>query len=235
MSERAGSTETRAGRAVPQRPFRLPAGATEVILVRHGAAAHAVPGVRFPLVDGHGDPPLADEGEAQARAVAERLAGQGATRLFITTLRRTAQTAAPLAAATGLAPIVVPELAEVSLGDWEGGEFRIREANRDPIILRVFAEERWDLIPGGESADSLARRVRVGIEAIVAVTGPDALAVAVAHGGVIGEICRQATDSRPFAFVHSDNGSVSRLVVLPTGRWLLRSFNDVSHLPVHSG
>jgi 2,3-bisphosphoglycerate-dependent phosphoglycerate mutase len=53
----------------------------------------------------------------------------------------------------------------------------------------------------------------------------------VLHGGVIGEICRQATASRPFAFVHADNCSVSRLVVLPGGdRMLLRAFNDVSHL-----
>jgi probable phosphoglycerate mutase len=51
---------------------------------------------------------------------------------------------------------------------------------------------------------------------------------------VIGQLCRQATDSRPFAFVHADNGSVSRLVVLPDGRWLLRSFNDISHLRVRN-
>jgi probable phosphoglycerate mutase len=30
--------------------------------------------------------------------------------------------------------------------------------------------------------------------------------------------------------VHSDNCSISRLVILGDGRWLLRSFNDVSHL-----
>jgi probable phosphoglycerate mutase len=61
------------------------------------------------------------------------------------------------------------------------------------------------------------------------------MAVTVAHGGVIGEICRQATGSRPFAFVHSDNGSISRLVVHDGGRWMLRSFNDVCHLPVRTG
>jgi probable phosphoglycerate mutase len=72
--------------------------------------------------------------------------------------------------------------------------------------------------------------VRTGIETVVAATGPGALAVAVLHGGVIGEACRQATDSRRFAFVHSDNGSVTRLVVWPDGRWLLRAFNDVSYL-----
>jgi probable phosphoglycerate mutase len=57
----------------------------------------------------------------------------------------------------------------------------------------------------------------------------------VLHGGIIGEACRQATSSRPFAFVHSDNCSVTRLIVLGDGRWLLRTFNDVAHLPSPNG
>jgi 2,3-bisphosphoglycerate-dependent phosphoglycerate mutase len=77
---------------------------------------------------------------------------------------------------------------------------------------------------------ALARRVRAGVAAIVAAVGPGAVAAAVLHGGVIGEVCRQATGSRPLAFVHVDNASVSRLIVFPSGRWLLRSFNDTTHL-----
>jgi 2,3-bisphosphoglycerate-dependent phosphoglycerate mutase len=222
------------GRAA-QRPFRLPDAATEVVLVRHGASVDAVAGAPFPLVDGRGDPPLSPDGERQAAAVAARLAAEEIARLFITPLRRTASTAAPLASATGLDAIVVEDLAEVRLGDWEGGEYRIRAANKDPVVTRVFEEERWDLIPNAESPESLERRVRAGIETVVALAGPGAVAVAVVHGAVIGEACRQATGSRRFAFVHADNGSLTRLVVWPGGRWLLRSFNDVAHLPVHAG
>ncbi len=220
---------------VPQTPFELPAGATEVILVRHGASADALPGAPFPLIDGRGDPPLSEAGRTQARAVGERLAHEEVARLFVTPLRRTHETAAPFAEAAGLEPSIVADLAEVRLGEWEGGEYRLRVANRDPIIRRVFAEERWDLIPGAESAESLAGRVRSAVEEIVAATGPDAVAVAVAHGGVIGEACRQATDSRPFAFVHSDNGSVTRLVVRANGKWQLQSFNEISHLTLRTG
>jgi probable phosphoglycerate mutase len=57
----------------------------------------------------------------------------------------------------------------------------------------------------------------------------------VVNGGVIGELARQATRSRPFAFVHADNASITRLVVFADGRQLLRSFNDVAHLSDHSG
>ena len=76
----------------------------------------------------------------------------------------------------------------------------------------------------------LASRVRRGVAAIVDATGPGAVAAAVLHGGVIGEMCRQATGSRALAFVHVDNASISRLVVFPSGRWLLRTFNDTTHL-----
>ncbi len=213
-----------------QRQFALPAGSTEVILVRHGASAPAVPGEPFPLLDGHGDPPLAPEGEAQAEAVAERLAAEGVSGIFVTPLQRTHRTAAPLVERTGIPTAIVPELREVSLGEWEGGEFRIRMAQGDPIALQAVAEERWEVIPGAETMESLAARVRLGIQVVVAFAGPDTRVAAIVHGGVIGEICRQATGSRPFAFVHSDNGSLTRVIVLPDGGWLLRSFNDTAHL-----
>jgi 2,3-bisphosphoglycerate-dependent phosphoglycerate mutase len=195
----------------------------------------ALPDAPFPLLDGRGDPNLSQDGLEQAQAIAQRLAPEGVSCLFVTPLRRTHQSAAPLAEATGLEPIVIEELAEVRLGDWEGGEYRLRVARGDPLVRQMFEEERWDVIPGAESPESLGDRVHAGIERIVELTGPDAVAVAFLHGGVIGEVCRLATDSRPFAFVHSDNGSVSRLVIRASGKWQLRSFNEVSHLPVVTG
>ncbi len=216
----------------PQRPFVPPPGATEVVLVRHGASEAHIPGTPFPLIDGgHADPPLAPEGHAQAEQVGARLAAAAhPSAVFVTTLQRTVQTAAPLLAATGLTATVVPELREVHLGEWEGGELRIRMAKRDPLAIRVLEEERWAVIPGAEEADVLAERVSRGLARIVETAGPDTSVVAVLHGGIIGELCRQAAGARPFAFVHADNCSISRLVVLPGGRLLLRSFNDTSHL-----
>jgi probable phosphoglycerate mutase len=201
-----------------------------VVLVRHGASAAAVPGEPFPLVLGRGDPPLSPEGVEQAVAVADRLAGEDLAGLFVTPLRRTAETAAPLAKRTGLEPVAIEDLCEVYLGEWEGGQFRIRVAQGDETAMRLLREERWDLIPGAETPEALTTRVTAGIDAIVAATGPGASAAAVVHGGIIGEVCRQATGSRPFAFIHSDNCSITRLVVLGDGRRVLRSFNDTAHL-----
>ncbi len=217
-----------------QRAFALPPDATELVIVRHGASAAARPGESHELLEGRGNPPLSDTGVEQAALVAERL-GDGAETfagLYVTPLQRTHETAAPLAAATGLEPVEVADLIEVSLGEWEGGEFRIRAQEGDPLVVRALAEERWDVLPGAEAPEAIAERVRRGVEHVLEQTGPGRSSVAVLHGGVIGEICRQATQSRPFAFIHADNCSITRLVVWsdPARPWMLRSFNDTTHL-----
>jgi 2,3-bisphosphoglycerate-dependent phosphoglycerate mutase len=209
-----------------QLPFAVPPDATEIVLARHGASAPARPGELFPLLDGHGDPALAPEGREQAELLCARLRHEQVDKVFVTGLARTIETAAPL----GLPTTEVPELREVMLGEWEGGPFRIHVANGEPLALRVIAQERWDLIPGAETMEHLAERVRAGIDKVVEQTGRGKVALVFIHGGIIGEICRQATSSRPFAFVHSDNCSITRIVRFADGRWLLRSFNDTSHL-----
>lgn len=209
-----------------QRQFVVPPDATEVVLVRHGASAPIRHGEQFPTLDGHGDPELAPEGVAQAELAAARLRSEQVDAVFVTGLTRTVQTAQAL----GLPTTEVPELREVFLGDWEAGEFRIRVNTADQLALRVITEQRWDLIPGAEPMESFANRVSAGLEKVVAATGPGRVAVVFAHGGVIGEACRQATGSEPFAFVINDNCAITRLVRFGNGRWLLRSFNDTAHL-----
>ncbi len=206
----------------------MPPGATDLLLVRHGASQAYVDGTPFPLVDGHGDPPLSPEGEAQARQVCARLAAAGIDAIYVTTLRRTAQTAAPLAARLGLNPRVEADLREVNLGEWEGGVFRKNVAAGHPISLRMLAEERWDVIPGAEPSAVLAGRVRAAIERISAAH-PGQRVAAFTHGGVIGEAMALASGSRPFAFLGAENTSISRLV-LAGDRWYVRGFNDTAHL-----
>jgi 2,3-bisphosphoglycerate-dependent phosphoglycerate mutase len=211
-----------------QARFQRPPGATELVLVRHGESAPARPGEPFPLVDGHGDPELHPEGVAQAERVGERLAAEAIDAVYVTTLRRTVQTAAPLVARTGLTPVVNADLREVYLGEWEGGLFRQRVAAKDPVATRMWREQRWDVIPGAESTEALGARVRRGIENIVA-DHPDQKVAVFTHGGVIGQILAEATGSRSLAFIGADNGSLSRLVITD-GWWIVRSFNDTSHL-----
>jgi probable phosphoglycerate mutase len=212
----------------PQSGFPDIPGSADILLIRHGQSEPYLPGAPFPLVDGHADPGLTPRGREQAELLAGRLAATRIDAIYVSTLRRTAQTAAPLAARLGLAPKVEPELREVHLGDWEGGEYRQRVAERDPIVLQVFEQERWEVIPGAETSAALAARVRAAIDRLAAAHAGHRIAV-FCHGGVIGQALALASGSRPFAFLSADNGSISRLLV--TGqRWIVGGFNDTAHL-----
>lgn len=216
-----------------QARFVPPPGATVLLLVRHGESAAAREDRPFPLVNGHGDPELAPDGLRQAELVGDRLVDAGLDAIYVTPLRRTMQTAAPLAKRLGMTPSVSEDLREVKLGEWEGGLFRKRIAENHPIAVRMREEERWDVIPGGEPTDEFAARVRRGVEEIAA-KHPDQRVAVFTHGGVIGRVLAEATSSRPFAFTGADNGSLS-IVVITKERWLVRGYNDVNHLAAMRG
>ena len=199
-----------------------------MLLVRHGASEAYLDGNLFPLVDGHGDPPLSADGKDQAARVCARLAAAGVDAIYVSNLRRTAETAVPLAEQLDLDLRVEADLREVYLGEWEGGLFRKMVADGHPISLRMLAEERWDVIPGAEPAAELEARVRRAIERL-AMAHPGQRVAAFTHGGVIGQAMALASGSRPFAFTGAENTSISRIVI--TGdRWIVRGFNDTAHL-----
>src|SRR5581483_532590 len=142
---------------------------------------------------GHRDPPLDPVGVKQAELLAERLQHERIDAIYVTSLTRTQETAAPLAALLGITPIVERDLREVYLGDFEAG-FRERAAANDPIFQRIFAEERWDVIPNAEPHDVFDARVWGALQRIAAAH-PDQRVVAVSHGGVIGHLLHRVTSS----------------------------------------
>ena len=213
--------------------FSLPEGATDLIVVRHGESAPASPDAPAPLVDGHSDPELAPEGREQAERLADRLMHEKIDAIYVTSLRRTAQTAAPLAAKLGIEPKVEPDLREVYLGEWEGFAFRKYVSERHPTAQKMFAEKRWDVIPGAESNEAFAERVHRGLSRIVADHRGQRVVVVV-HGGVIGQILSLITGAPTFNFMGADNASISQVVAMPDP-WVVRRFNDTAHLdPVFS-
>ena len=208
--------------------FALPEGATDLLLVRHGESAPASLDEPAPLADGHSDPELAPEGRAQAEKLADRLALEHIDAIYVTTLRRTAETAAPLAERLGLKPQVEPDLREIYLGEWEGVAFRKYVSEGHPTAVQMFLEQRWDVIPGAETNDAFGARVRAGLQRIVAAHRGQRVVVVV-HGGVIGQAMGLVTNSSAFGFIGADNASISQIVAMPDP-WVLRRFNDTAHL-----
>ncbi len=205
------------------------AHATEIMLLRHGATTPYIYGEDFPLLNnGQGDPPLSPVGFEQAQLTAERLANEAIEAIYVTSMQRTSQTAAPLAAALGLEPTEEPDLREVGLGEWDAGIIRMHAAQGHPIYERVREEQRWDVIPGAESNDSLTKRCINALNA-VADRHEGKLVLCTVHGGVISALLSHITGSSPFAFGGSDNCAISQ-VVRTDGEWILRRYNDSSHL-----
>jgi probable phosphoglycerate mutase len=213
-----------------QLKFTAPPGAATLLLVRHGESAPVREGEEVPLLEGQSDPDLDPVGVEQAERLAQRLGDGSIGAIYVTPLRRTAQTAAPLAERLGLEPRVEPDLQEVGLGEWEGGLFRKHVREGHPIALRMREVQRWDVIPGAEPGERFAARVRAGIERI-AQAHPDERVVVVVHGGTIGMALSTALGipERPLALSWADNGSISELVVFGDD-WIIRSFNDTAHL-----
>jgi len=209
--------------------YSPPSGAVDLFLIRHGESEPARPGKSFPMVDGHGDPALHENGHSQAKAVGERLKNEPFSALYVTTLRRTHQTAAPLAANLGIEPVVEADLREICLGEWDGGLYRIKSAQGDPLFRRAVEKQEWGEIPGAETTAQLHARVLAGLKRI-ALQHVDERVAAFVHGGVIGAVMSIATGAAPFAFNGAANGSISR-IVMHGDDIIVRGFNDCSHLP----
>ncbi len=207
--------------------FAAPPGGREVVLVRHGSCDPPAPDG---LIAGRSDPGLNARGDEEARAAGRRLGGENVVAIHVSPMVRTTETAAPIIAEHEVEPVVSDDLGEIYLGEWEGHGIASRGAAGDPELARVFAEQRWDLIPGAEPIDSFALRVRRGIETAADDGADGAVVVVVTHSAVIAEFLRQITGAEAFAFLHNTNGSLSRAIRMPDGRWVLSLFNDTSHV-----
>ncbi len=216
-------------RSFPQTVFAPPPGATQLLLVRHGQSAPFVEGEPFPMRDGHGDPPLSPLGRWQADRVGDRLAEEPFDALYTSTLQRTHQTAAPTAAARGLTPTEVFDLREIHLGEGEGGRFRQMSADDHPAVVEMRRIGDWGAVPGAESKAALVARVSGALGGI-RDAHPDGYVGVFVHGGVIGAAMAMACGVDAYGFAGSRNGSFCHLVGLADGSWVVRSFNDASHI-----
>ena len=129
--------------------------------------------------------PLDEEGRAQAEQLAERLANHPIRSVHASRAIRTQQTAAPVAAAHGLAVEVVDGVHEVSIGELEG---RSDEAAFEIFYEVYHAWWRGELdahLPGGESALDLRARFLPVVERLTADGDGDGDVVVVSHGAAI--------------------------------------------------
>ncbi|MEJ7844172.1 MAG: histidine phosphatase family protein [Acidimicrobiales bacterium] len=204
-------------------PFLLEALPTEVLLIRHGQSAAYVPGD----ADSH-DPPLSVLGRRQVAVLAARLAGRRIDAVVASDLVRAVETARPLAEDRDLEMVTRQDLREVDVGDWAGGEFRVRAAARDPEFLAFARAGRWDAIPGAEPDNDLRERVFAAVSGIAAAHPGGSVAV-VCHTGVINAVLARWVDAERSILAVIENTSVTTLRT-DGQQWLVVGVNDCHHL-----
>jgi len=124
--------------------------------------------------------------------------------------------------------MVEPDLREVFLGDWDGGEYRFRAAANALRLSARATRANGVRIPGAESTAALHDRVSRGLRRIAA-THPD-------QPGCGGGARRRRGGgpcggqwSGTLRVNGAANGSISRIVIHEE-RMIIRGFNDVAHL-----
>ena len=149
-----------------------------ILLARHGQTSENAAG----RILGRRDPPLSEQGRADAAALARALEGEGVLAVWTSPLARARETAEVAAAHLGLEAEVLDDLSESRRGAWEGRTYA-ELAEEDPALLAAFeAGERTFAFPGGESLEEQIARTRRALDTIAAGPQP---ALAVAHAGTI--------------------------------------------------
>jgi broad specificity phosphatase PhoE len=125
---------------------------------------------------------LGEEGRAQARRVAKRLARERVSAIHTSPLERAQETAAPIAEGLHLTPDVCEAIIEVDVGEWAGRDFAA--LHDDPKWISWNNARSVNRPPGGESMLDVQARV-IGHLQNVRRSHPDQGVVLVTHGDVI--------------------------------------------------
>ncbi len=151
--------------------------ATTLLLVRHGATDHTND-KRFSGGLASANPGLNDEGRAQVRATADWLGPLGAEIAAVVSspVRRTAESAEILAERWRLPVVEEPRFAEMEFGRWDGLTFA-EAAERHPEEVARWRESLDAKAGGGESFRTVRRRVRAGLDALLAARPGETVAV----------------------------------------------------------
>ncbi|MEP7214816.1 MAG: histidine phosphatase family protein [Anaerolineaceae bacterium] len=180
-------------------------------LVRHGLALAGV---------GDLDPGLAELGHAQAQAAADALRAHGASRLVVSPLKRTRETAEPITVALGLTPEFRSEVAEVFDPSMPSGE---RQAMIGPFMAGKWSDQP-DVLRQWR-----ARVVSALLEMGLAAEASGGNLVVVSHYIAIGVAIGEATGNDLVVPTPIANCSITSLKVGHGGFTLLQAA-DTAHL-----
>lgn len=199
-----------------------------LLLLRHGQTHGNTAGALDTGVPGLD---LTELGQRQAEAAARALADRGVEQIYVSSLARTHQTAAPLARLLGIEPRVLEGLREISAGDFE------MAADHDSIAGYIgtvadWIEGRYDTrMPGGETGHEFLARYDAAVDRIhraVQEAGHERVLL-VSHGAAIrtwisARVADVETHARATDPLH--NTACIELTGDPAGGWQVHDWHS---------
>lgn len=202
---------------------------TRVLLIRHGQSQ----GNAERRFGGHSATALSERGRREAEAVARALQSESVTAIYSSDLQRAVETAAPLAAATGLEVIETEAFRERHVGLMEGLTFE-EAAEQFPDEYAALLRRDFDhVLLGGESYRHLLDRAARHLDRAVEENQGGTIAV-FSHTGTICILALHlmgaldAPNLRP-VWIASSNGGVTRFALHADGFVRVVAVNDTRH------
>lgn len=204
----------------------------KIYLVRHGQTDFNLQGV----VQGSGiDAPINERGKAQAKAFFEAYKEVPFDQVYHTALIRTKQSIQGFLD-LGISSEALPELNEISWGDYEGTPMTPEEGEYYRHMLHQWQQGNLDYaIAGGESPNRVAERMRIGISKIL--KGPGETILVCMHGRAMRIFLSIMLnyDLRYMDQFEHNNLCLYVLEQLEDGTFVVRKFNDQGHLEKLTG
>ncbi|MFF3596449.1 bifunctional RNase H/acid phosphatase [Kitasatospora indigofera] len=219
--------------AAPKAGWAAPADLgtpTTFVLLRHGETA-LTPEKRF-SGSGGSDPELSEKGRWQAGRAAEAMAARGTIQAVVSSpMRRTRQTAETVAARLGLDVRIEEGLRELDFGDWEGLTFAEVQERHPADLDAWLASAKAKPTGGSESFTTLAHRVGVARDKILARYAGRTVLV-VSHVSPIKTLVRLALGAPPDALYRMElsAAALSAVQYYTDGNASVRLLNDTGHL-----
>ncbi|WP_121371585.1 histidine phosphatase family protein [Frondihabitans australicus] len=195
-----------------------------LLLIRHAETPANVSGALSTRPPGPG---ITDLGQEQAEALAEALADTPLDGLYVSTLRRTALTAAPLAARLGLDARVIDGVEEIEAGDYE--DLTDRQSFQDYLApIKRWAEGDLDAcIPGAYDGRHFLERFDGAVAEVARRHGDDSTVAVVSHAGAIRVWLGGRAANLDAAFTASHNLANTGVIVLvgsPSDGWIIETW-----------
>jgi len=163
---------------------------TKIVLTRHGH----VEGIEPERFRGREPLPLTKRGQAEAAAVAQRIAGAfRPSHIYTSPMGRCIETATAIAEATGAGaktwdaktwePKICDDLNDIDYGAWQFKSFAEAKAQDPSLFAAWFATPHLIRFPNGESLQDLVARAANALRMVLA-RHPDETVVLVGHDSV---------------------------------------------------